>query len=219
MSHQRNKKHPQKLNSRQHKLQQTIAVEAARLMNEEGIDSLKTARKKAAHQFGIHDEHLFPGDNEVLFQVQIHQSLYQSATQKKSLHELRATALRAMKLLKAFKPKLIGSVLQGYAHKHSRIDLLLRADSPEEVSVFLMSHDIPYQLQDWTLYFSRSKSKAQNLNNNEQSVPAYQFYADEKKVNLIVLTEQQRKMTPLDPDSWQTIQRASITQVEDLLKP
>lgn len=180
-------------------------------MTEEGLDSIPSARKKAAHQFGVSDEYALPDDHEVLFQMQIHQSLYQSSTQKQSLKDLRATALNAMKLFKSFKPGLIGSVLQGYAHEHSRIDLLLRADSTEEVAILLMSHDIPYKLQDWTLYFSRSKD-------SEQSVPAYQFYADQHKINLIILTEQHRKMTPLNPENWQTIQKASIIQVENLLE-
>ncbi len=205
------KGHPLKSAPRQNKLRQEIAVEAARLMTEEGLDSIPSARKKAARQFGVPDECALPDDHEVLFQMQIHQSLYQSSAQKQSLKDLRTTALNAMKLFKSFKPGLIGSVLLGYAHKHSRIDLLLRADSAEEIAILLMSHDIAYKLQDWTLYFSRSKDSG-------QSVPAYQFYADQHKINLIILTEQHRKMTPLNPDNWQTIQKASTIQVENLLE-
>lgn len=204
-------------NKPQHKLRQQIAVEAARLMNEEGIDNLQNARKKAAHGLGIHDEHVLPDDKEILYEVKIHQSLYQSPSHEQLLKHLRATALNAMKLFNAFKPRLIGSVLLGHAHEHSSIDILLMADSPEEIAVLLMAHDIPYQLRDWQLYLSKSQSKSRTKH-NRQSIPAYQFYADKHLINLIILSEKQRKMTPLSPGSWQAIQRASVTQVEALLE-
>jgi len=50
-----------------------------------------------------------------------------------------------------------------------------------------------------------------------QHVPAYQFYADKNKINLIVLIEKNRKRVPVAPENGQTIQRASITQLEELL--
>ncbi len=203
---------PQK---KRYKLRQQIAVEAARLMSEEGIDNIHNARKKAAHWLGIHDEHTLPDDDEILFQVKTHQSLYQSSSHKQLLANLRKTALNAMQLVSAFKPKLIGAVLLGYAHEHSSIDILIMADTPEELAVLLIAHNIPYQLRDWKLFFSKPGSKSKH---HEQSVPAYQFYAGDQLINLIVLSENQRNMVPLDPGNWQTIQKASLTQVEALLK-
>ncbi|MCK5648497.1 MAG: hypothetical protein KAI22_06415 [Gammaproteobacteria bacterium] len=216
----RSKKKHSKSSSRQkqqYKLRQQIAVETARLMSEEGIDNLQNARKKAAHELGIHDEHVLPDDKEILYEVKIHQSLYQSSSHEQLLKNLRATALNAMKLFNVFKPRLMGSVLLGHAHEHSSIDILLMADSPEEIAVLLMAHDIPYQLRDWKLYFSKPKSKSRSKHNT-QAVPAYQFYADKHLINLIVLSENQRKLTPLNPGNWQAIQKASLTQVEAMLE-
>ena len=201
----------------QYKLRQQIAVETARLMREEGIDKIQYAKKKAAHRLGIHDEHNFPDDNEVLLQLNIHQTLYQLPAQAALLRNLRETALNAMKLLTAFKPKLIGSVLSGYAHEHSGIDILITADSAEEIALLLMKHDIPYQLKDWKLHFNKPGSRAKSPD-SEQPVPAYQFYAQNYQINIIVLGENHRKMVPLNPDNWQTMQRASLAQVGKLLE-
>ena len=200
--------HPGRTAPGKNKLRQKIAVEAARLMSEEGVDTIQVAKKKAARKLGIHDEHALPDDDEILLQLKIHHSLYHPHTQAQLLRKLRETALNAMKLLNAFKPKLVGSVLSGYAHEHSGIDILIMADSPEEIAVFLMTHQIPYQLQDWQLYFSKHQ---------RQSVPAYQFYTDKHPINLIVLSENLRKKRPLNPGNWQTMQRASLPQVEELL--
>ncbi|MDX2503945.1 MAG: hypothetical protein QNL62_05655 [Gammaproteobacteria bacterium] len=193
-------------------LRRQIAIESARLMSEEGIDNFQYARKKAAQRFGINDTHAYPDNKEILAQIKIHQSLYQSSTHEPLIRKLRSTALNAMKMLHDFSPRLTGSVLLGHASEHSGIDIQLMADSPEEIAVLLMEHDIPYQLIDWKLYFSKQKHK-----NTLQIVPTFQFYAGEHLVNLILLSEKQRKMVPISPENRQTMQRASVKQVEALL--
>jgi hypothetical protein len=191
-----------------HRLKQHIAVEAARIMSDEGIDNIKLARKKAADKLGIHNERAFPDSEHILTELKVHQSLYQPTLHEHIIRELRTTALNAMKLFKNNSPRLTGSVLQGHANKHSGIDILLMADSPEEIALRLFEHDIPYQLVDWKLFFTKNKP---------QLIPCYQFYADEHKINLIILTENHRKGVPLSPLNGQTMQRASIKQLEDLL--
>ena len=103
---------------------------------------------------------------------------------------------------------------KGYNEKQN---MRYAISSPEEIAVLLMAHDIPYQLRDWKLYFSKPKSKSRSKHNT-QAVPAYQFYADKHLINLIVLSENQRKLTPLNPGNWQAIQKASLTQVEAMLE-
>ena len=191
-----------------HKLQQQIAVEAARLINEEGFDNFHYARKKAAQRLGITDEHVLPDNEEILTQLKIHQSLYRNTAQEQVLTELRQTALSAMKLFSQFKPKLFGSVLSGYAHEQSSIDLLVMVDSAEEIAFFLMEHKVPYLLQEWKLFSAK---------HNYQLVPTYQFYAGNYQINLITLAEKQRKISPLNPINWKAMQKASIKQLEDLI--
>lgn len=200
-------------------LRQKIAVEAARLMSEEGIDNIHSARKKAAHHLNINlsinNQSSLPDNDEILFQLKTHQSLYQSSDIELIQTGFRKTALNAMKLFHRFKPKLIGSVLQGYAQEHSSIDLLVNADSPEEVAVLLMTHNIPYQLKEWTLYFGKPGSRVKD---NIKSTPSYQFYADTQAINLIVLSENLRKITLLEPGTWKAMPKASLVQVEKMLE-
>lgn len=191
-----------------HKVRQQIAVETARLINEEGIDNFQYARKKAAHRFGISDEHLFPDNEEILEQIKIHQLLYQNSTHKVILKELRQTALNAMKLFKQFKPRLIGSVLSGHAHEQSSIDILVMVNSPEEIAMRLLEHEIPYQLQDWKLFSGK---------HHYQLIPVYQFYAGNYQVKLITLAENNRKVIPLNPINWKAMQKVSTKQLDALL--
>ena len=55
---------------------------------------------------------------------------------------LRQTALDLLELLAPFNPYLTGSVLDGTAGEHSRIDILLFADSAKEVEIFLLNRGI-----------------------------------------------------------------------------
>ncbi|MCK5696694.1 MAG: hypothetical protein KAI02_00940 [Gammaproteobacteria bacterium] len=195
--------------SNTHKLQQQIAVETARLINEEGFDNIQLARKKAAHHLGIKDKHIFPNNEEILEQIKIHQNLYHNNDHGQTLIKLRQTALHAMTLFASFKPRLIGSVLLGHAHTQSSIDLLVMADSPEEIALFLIEKNIPYQLHDWKLFSSQ---------HHYQLIPSYQFYAGDYQIKLITLSEKQRKMPPINPLTWKTMQKASIAQIKTLLK-
>jgi hypothetical protein len=191
------------------RLRQQIAVESARLISEEGIDNFRHARQKAAHKLGIINEHAFPDNEEILEQLKIHQSLFQSDTHIEVIKSLRETALKAMKLFQDFHPRLTGSVLLGHASQHSGIDIQLKADASEDIAMKLLNHGIPYQLIDWKLYLGK---------NSPVKIPAYQFYADNHKVNLITLKESQWKITPLSPLNGQPMQKASIKQLEALLK-
>ncbi len=191
------------------RLRYQIAVNAARLMSEEGSDNFSCARKKAAQQLGIQNEHAMPDNEEILAQLKIYQSLYSSADQQKWLYELRKVALKAMRLFHAYRPRLTGSVLLGYAGEHSAIDIQLMADTPEEIATLLMDHNIPYQPGEWKLYFGIR---------NPQMLPYYQFYAGDHRINLITFSEKQQKTRPVSPLNGQSMQRASIEQLETLLK-
>lgn len=200
-----------KSSSEKHKqiqrLRAQVAVKAARLMSEEGTDNLNYARKKAAGQLGVQNEHSLPDNEAILAELKIYQSLYNPETEE-NLRKLRETALKAMQLFHAFKPRLTGSVLLGYAGEHSSIDIQLISDTPETIATLLMEHHIPYQLGEWKLLFGKQ---------HQQQVPCYQFYAGEHGINLIILSEKQNRATPFSPLNGQSMQRASIAQLEALL--
>jgi hypothetical protein len=189
-------------------IRQRLAVESARLMSEEGIDDFQYARKKAAQHFGIQDSYAYPSNEEIITEIKLHQAIYGSADQAHILRELRNTALNAMKLFKDFIPKLTGSVLSGYAGKNSRINIHLFADTAEDITMILLQHDIPYQLTETRLNFNKKISKV---------FPKFQFFAGDFQVNLTVIPNKQKHNHPVNTFDGQSMQRASIKQLEKLL--
>ena len=125
-----------------HGTRASIANAAARLMAEDGITDFHLAKKKAARQLGLPEHVAFPDNAEVEAELRAYRSLYQGEEHAELLRAMRQSALELLQLLAPFNPYLTGSVLDGTAGEHSRIDILLFADSAKEVEIFLLNRGI-----------------------------------------------------------------------------
>ena len=124
----------------------SIATAAARLMAEDGITDYQQAKRKAARQLGISDEHAnYPDNAEVEAELRVYRSIYQDSEHLELLQEMRHTALELLDLLADFHPYLTGSVLDGTAGEHSNIDIQLFADSAKEVEIFLLNREMVFE--------------------------------------------------------------------------
>lgn len=120
----------------------SIASVAARLMAEDGITDYHHAKRKAARQLGLPEHTAFPDNGEVEAELRAYRSLYQGEEHAEMLVAMRNSALDLLELLADFNPYLTGSVLEGTAGEHSRIDILVFADSAKEVEIFLLNRGI-----------------------------------------------------------------------------
>ena len=120
----------------------SIASAAARLMAEDGITDYHHAKKKAARQLGLPENSALPDNAEVEAELRAYRSLYQGEDHEELIAALRHTALDLLDLLAAFNPYLTGSVLDGTAGEHSRIDIQIFADSAKEVEIFLLNRGV-----------------------------------------------------------------------------
>src|SRR5208337_2254829 len=99
------------------RIRRQIALLAARLMYERQESEYFTAKRKAARQLGVEYKH-HPGDlpsnAEIRDQIQSLAQFYEGDKRNENLQSMRLEALRMMRLLSAFRPRLIGSVLTGH---------------------------------------------------------------------------------------------------------
>lgn len=126
----------------------SIASAAARLMAEDGITDYHQAKRKAARQLGLSEHVAFPDNAEVEAELRAYRSLYNGDEHEEMLLAMRHSALELLDLLADFHPYLTGSVLDGTAGEHSRIDILLFADSAKEVEIFLLNRGIDVEHAD-----------------------------------------------------------------------
>ena len=127
------------------RLRQEVAAEAARILATEGQRNYRNAKQKAAVRLGISPRSVLPSNSEVEAELKRRQELYGGPAHSEQLAGLRGAAVKAMEFFDAFRPKLVGPVLEGTADAHSRICLHLFCESEEEVTRFLLEHNLAFE--------------------------------------------------------------------------
>jgi hypothetical protein len=127
-----------------------IAMAAARLIAEDGLD-YATAKRKAARQImgpARIGSDLLPDNEQIQDEIREYQALFQAESQPGLLRLLRTLALEWMNRLAEFAPYLTGAVLNGTAGNHSDIHLQLFCDNPKDVSIYLLNAGIQYDVSE-----------------------------------------------------------------------
>ena len=131
------------------KIRRQVAWEAARLMYQREVSEylpakLKAARRVARGDFKPSD---LPSNSEIRDQVQIWANLYEGERRSENLRDMRLEALRMMRILRKFRPRLIGSTLTGHVRHGSDIDLHVFSDSIEAVAAALDDEGCSYEVE------------------------------------------------------------------------
>ncbi|MBY0231900.1 MAG: HD domain-containing protein [Gemmataceae bacterium] len=190
------------------RLRQAIALEAARLMYERQESEYFTAKRKAAHRVcrGDVKPQDLPSNAEIREQVQLFARLHEGDQRTADLREMRLEALRLMRLLRAFKPRLIGSVMTGHVRKGSDIDLHVFTDHPSLVA----------DLLDGAGYDHETERKRVEKH-GEARIFTHIHVAGRFPFELTVYAEDQAHYVFKSSITGKAIERASILELEELL--
>lgn len=185
-----------------------IAQECARIMAEEGVKDFLSAKRKAVARLGVSSRVLLPSNVEIEQALLAYQRLFKATEQPMHLRVRREAAAKAMRFLERFRPRLVGSVLNGTAGAHSDVTLHLFVDTLEEVIIFLMEHNIPYQ----------SAERRLRLGNGEHACfPVLSFAAGEVNIDLTIFPREAERQAPRNPVDGRPMQRANLAKVQILL--
>jgi len=131
------------------KLRRQIAYEAARSMylREEG--EYYRAKMKAAQRIckGWVKPADLPSNAEIRDEIQSLARLHEGSARTDHLLAMRLVALRVMRLLKRFRPRLIGSVMTGHVRQGSDIDIHLFSDSIDAITLTLDEQLLFYDVE------------------------------------------------------------------------
>lgn len=185
---------------------QHLAQVAARIMVQEGISDFQLAKVKAATQLGMPNTRHLPNNSEIEAEILIYQRLFHADTYVSNLQQQRQTALEAMRLLATFNPRLVGEVLQGTAHVNSIITLHLFIDNQEEIALFLINKNIPYEISEKRFRLSQIVT-----------YPCYRFIAGKHAISLVVFKSNDIRWSPPSPVDGKPMRRADMRTVENLL--
>lgn len=189
-------------------MRQRLAMEAARIMDQEGVRDFHAAKRKAADRLSATDTRNMPSNAEIDQALQEYQRLFKSDSQPKRLRALREAAMQAMRYFARFHPVLVGSVLSGTANEFSDVNLHLFSDTPEEVQWFLMEEKIP---------FDNAQRRMRLTNGDTDSYPIYRFLAGDITIDLTVFPIDGQRQAPKSPVDGKPMRRANLAAVETLL--
>jgi hypothetical protein len=191
------------------KLRQAIALEAARLMYERVESEYYTAKRKAAKRLcgrGVKPEDL-PSNAEIRDQIQVFARIHEGDKRTQHLKEMRLEALRLMRLLAAFRPRLIGSVMTGHIRKGSDIDIHVFADAVGLVTDVLEREGFQFDVE-----------RKQIVKFNEARVFTHIHIYDTFNYELTVYPEEKVHYVFKSSVTGKPIERASIRELEELLE-
>lgn len=191
-------------------MRERLVQEAARIMADEGIKDYLQAKRKAAQHLAAPDTRNMPTNREIQQALMDYQRLFHSDHQPRRLRQLRQIAVEAMGFLARFRPRLVGSVLDGSAGPYSDVNLHVFADTSEEVALFLVDNDIPFETQERRLRFGKD---------DYAHLTVYRFSAGGEVIDLTVFGEAGRREAPRNRVDGAAMERAKLDDVRALLHP
>jgi hypothetical protein len=190
------------------KLRQAIALEAARLMYERVESEYYTAKRKAAKRLcrrGVKPEDL-PSNAEIRDQIQTFARLHEGERRTEHLRAMRLAALQMMRLLRAYRPRLIGSVMTGHVRKGSDIDIHVFCDAPALLTDLLEQAGCQHDLE-----------RKQVVKHGEARIFTHIHVHDRFNYELTVYPEDKAHYVFKSSITGKAIERASIAELEQLL--
>ena len=199
---------PRRNSPRSENLRRAVAQEAARIMAEHGIQDFRAAKRKAADRFGITEEGALPSNTEIEESLVAYQRLFGGDAHNETLQAQRRAALRAMRSLEAYAPRLVGPVLTGSATAHSDVQLHLFVDNPDAVALSLLDRGVSHEMGEHRLRLDAERF---------QVYPAVRFELGDYTIRATVFPVDGIRQTPVSPVDGRPMRRADVSEVEALL--
>jgi hypothetical protein len=190
------------------KVRRQVAWEAARLMYTREVSEylpakLKAARRVAHGDFKPSD---LPSNSEIRDQVQIWATLHEGERRTENLRDMRLEALRMMRILRNFRPRLIGSTLTGHVRRGSDIDLHVFSDSVEAVAATLDAEG-----------FAHETERKRVRKNGEERIFVHIHVVDRFLFELTIYAANMAHYVFKSSITGKAIERASIAELEQFL--
>ncbi len=191
------------------KLRRKIAWQAARLMYSREESEYYRAKMKAARsiQKGWVKPADLPSNSEIRDQIQSFALIYEGGRQPETLRDMRFEALRMMRILGRFHPRIIGSVLTGHIRQGSDIDLHVFTQSVESIRAELEYHGIFGELEEKRI-----------VKNGERQLYRHLHINDRFKFELTVYPTARIRHNFKSSITGKSIEKASIAEFEAFLE-
>lgn len=185
-----------------------IAAEAARIMATQAQHNYRIAKQKAVQRLGISTHTALPSNMEIKNALISYLSFYGGEQHLLQINKMRKTAVRVMRLLEIFCPRLTGPVLAGTAGQYTPITLHVFNDPPDTIAIHLLDNGVTFQ---------NGLRKTRWYNGSHHQLPLLIINVDGLEVELVLFNRLGLRQAPPDPVDGRPQKRASLAAVERLL--
>ena len=189
-------------------IRRAIAAEAARIMSTQSLFNYRAAKQKAVERLGIDMHTSLPSNVEVESELRAYQGFYGGRQHIDHLEKMRRIALRVMRSLEAFCPRLVGPVLEGTANEFARVSLHVFNDPPDAVVMYML---------DKGFVFRNEQRKIRWYNGSHRQVQLLVTDAEDTEVELTLFNCKDLRQAPPGPVDGRPQRRAPMSEVEGLL--
>jgi len=189
-------------------LHYSLVQETARIICEERVTDYRVAKHKAAERLGLPQRSGLPDNAQVQQAVIEYQQLFGGENYRRHLRQMRDSALRVMKILSEFSPRLVGGAVSGAVSDAHRVQLHVFADQPESVDM---------HLHDRSIAFDQDERSYRYAGGREERIPLARFEVDGVGVDVAVFAADGLRRAPLNPSDGLPFRRLDGPQVEALL--
>ncbi|HSW14914.1 MAG TPA: hypothetical protein VLI06_18860 [Solimonas sp.] len=189
-------------------MQYSIVQEAARIICEEQVTDYRLAKQKAAERLGLPPRSALPDNAQVQQAVIEYQRLFGGEAYRQHLQGMRRIALRVMRQLADFQPRLVGGAVSGAVTEANHIQLHAFADKPEALDIYLLDRRID---------FDEGERRYRYSGGGEQRIALASFEVEGYGIDLAMFSQDEMRRVPINPVDGQPYRRLDIGQVEALL--
>ena len=143
--------------NRLHSLRRRVAREAAILLYTSQEKEYKQAKSRAAQTLGVH---VLPSNTEVAKELDEIAEEREGHSKQERLIQMREEAMQLMTILQPFRPRLVGSVWRGTAHRTSDIDIVAFASDHNVVLNGLLDGSSKVLGTEWRSVTKQGKKKS-----------------------------------------------------------
>jgi hypothetical protein len=192
------------------RVRRQIAFLAAQMMYHRTETEYFTAKRKAARQLGMEYRYRpgdLPSNKEIRDQIQATARMHEGPKRLEKLRDMRLDALRLMRLLARFRPRLIGSVRTGHVRKGSDIDIHIFSESQALVTDTLHELGLQYDIEHKRI-----------VKHGEERDFTHIHVYDNHNFELTLYRADKVSYVFKSSITGKAIERASIAELEELLR-
>ncbi len=192
------------------KVRRQIASEAARLIFGRQEAEYHRAKQRAARQLGhgwVQPVDL-PSNREVRAELQTWARSRENESDGQRLHDMRVAVLGLMRLLRAYRPRLVGDVLSGQLHDESIIECQLCSDNIAAILATLAAEPSIDQIESYRVTEHGFEIWGIRLRVGPDQIP----------VRIVVHDIQTARRLFKQGTPRQSLERAGISDVEAILR-